>query len=117
MNNALQAFENSENFLYISDSEKWIIMPLGCLREPTDGSLYNQSSFVCLFFNNFICLVSYFGLCWVFLLQAGFLQVWPVGDTRAFHCRGFSCFRAQALGCAGLSSCSSWAAGSRAQGQ
>ena len=58
------------------------------------------------------------------LLSVGFLQLRPARccRARAYHCGDFSCFAAQALGHAGLSSCSTQAqqlrpAGSRAWAQ
>ena len=56
----------------------------------------------------------YFWLCWAFTAACGLSWLWEQGllsscGVGASHCSDFSCFRAQALGCVGFSSCGAWA--------
>ena len=55
-----------------------------------------------------------FWLCWVFVATCGLSLVAASGGyslvevSRASHCDGFSCCRAQAPGCLGFNSCGMW---------
>lgn len=81
----------------------------------------------CLFKNFIMYLFVYFWLHWVFDAAWAFLQLRRVGllsscSVQASHCGGSSCCEAEALGCMGFRSCSTWAQwlwlpGSRATAQ
>ena len=91
-----------------------------CLRRVNNIELYRwQIKEINSFF--FLNCIYFFGCIGSLLLRVSFLQLWQVGATlrcsaRAFHCGGFSCCGAQAIGTGasvgaayGLSSCSMWA--------
>ena len=61
-----------------------------------------------------MCVDFFFWLCWVFVATCRLSLVAASGGyslvevSRASHCDGFSCCRAQAPGCLGFNSCGMW---------